>query len=336
VGWKHTALAAVRRLGGLRLLESFYGRSRITVLAYHRVADPDAPGFVGFRGNASATLAEFEHQMDWVAERMNPITLDELAASLDGRNLPDRSVVVTFDDGYRDNLTAAAPALERRGIPATIFLATDHIGTSNPFWWDRAAWHFHSHGPGSARLPILGDRRWSDTAAMAAEWVAGAKRVPDAERVAALDRLGDVLGGDVGSAFAGTLLGWDDVGALVDRGWAIGAHTRRHPILTRLSDPEAVRAEVSGSVERVRQETGTDVLGFAYPNGQREDFDDVAMRAVADAGVPLAFSLVAGPARPAEVRDDPLAVRRIYVHHGDDPVRFSAKVSGVSRIVGRT
>lgn len=336
MGWKHTALAAVRRLGGLRLLESFYGRSRITVLAYHRVVDPDAPGFVGFRGNASATTSEFEQQMDWVAEHMNPVTIQQAVASLDGGDLPDRAVLVTFDDGYRDNLTSAAPVLERRGIPATIFLATDHIGTSDPFWWDLAAWRFERHGPGGADLPVVGERTWSDYRAIAVDWIAAAKLLPDHRRVEAVDALGDVLGGDVGSVFEGSLLTWSDVDALVSNGWTIGAHTCSHPILTRVSDPERVHAEVSGSVDRVREAIGADVLGFAYPNGQLGDFDDIARAAVTDAGVPLAFSLVPGPVRPAEVREDPLAIRRVYVHHGDDRVRFSAKVSGVPRIARRS
>lgn len=336
MGWKHTALAAVRRLGGLRLLESFYGRSRITVLAYHRVVDPDARGFVGFWGNASATPAEFEAQMDWVAERMNPVTLEQVVASLDGADLPDSALLVTFDDGYRDNLISAAPILEGRGIPATIFLATDHIGTADPFWWDRAAWRFERHGPGDADLPVLGERTWSDPREIAVDWISAAKLLPDRERVEAVHALDDTLDGDVGSAFEGALLTWDDVDALASNGWTIGAHTCRHPILTRLPNPEQVHAEVSGSVDRVREATGGDVLGFAYPNGQPGDFDEVTRRAVADAGVPLAFSLVPGPARPAEVREDPLAVRRIYVHHGDDPVRFAAKVSGVPRIAGRS
>jgi peptidoglycan/xylan/chitin deacetylase (PgdA/CDA1 family) len=78
------------------------------------------------------------------------------------------------------------------------------------------------------------------------------------------------------------------------------------------------------------------VTGFAYPNGQPDDFDETARDAVTAAGVPLAFTLVPGPARPAEIAADPLAIRRVYVHHGDDPTRFAAKVAGVPRLVGRS
>lgn len=335
VGWKHTALSAVRRIGGLRLVEALYGRSRLTVLAYHRVADPDGEEFVGFRGNVSATPAEFEQQMSWVADRMTPVGIDRVAASLSGADLPDRAVLVTFDDGYRDNLTAATPILEAHGVPATIFLATGHIGTSEPFWWDRVAWRFATSPLREADLPLVGRRSWDDPDRMSSEWITAAKTRPEDDKRAAVARLDEVLGGGpAAAAFGSTLLSWDEVAGMLDRGWSVGAHTCTHPILTRVPT-ETVATEVGDSVGRVAEATGSPVLGFAYPNGQRDDFDATAREAVAAADVPLAFSLVPGPARPAEVRNDPLAIRRVYVHHGDDPVRFAAKTAGVPRLVGR-
>jgi len=306
------------------------------VLAYHRVADPDGDDLVGFRGNVSATPTEFEAHMSWVRERMNPVSLDTVAATLAGGELPERAVLVTFDDGYRDNLISAAPILDRFEIPAVVFLATDHIGTADPFWWDLAAWRFGDHGSGEADLPLLGPRSWADPEALATEWIEAAKLVPDAVRRAAVEQLAAVLGGgDPRPVFAETMLTWDEVRDLARRGWAIGAHTCSHPILTRL-DPAVVAKEVGGSVDRVRDEIGRPVLGFAYPNGQPGDFDEIARAAVSTAGVPLAFSLVPGPARSGEVVADPLGIRRVYIHHGDDPTRFGAKVAGIPRLVGRS
>lgn len=335
VGWKHTALSAVRRLGGFRLLETVYGSSRLTVLAYHRVTDPDAAGFMGFRGNVSATPAEFDEQMAWVAAEMTPVAIDAVVDAVGGRPLPNRAVLVTFDDGYRDNLTTAAPILDRHRIPATIFLATDHIGTATPFWWDHVAWCFTASPIEEAELPILGPRSWQRGAGPVSEWVAAAKTLPEVEKQQAVASLAGVLGaGDPSAAFAGQLLDWDDVRFLAGRGWRIGGHTCTHPILTKV-DPSTATAEVVDSVERVRTEVGSDVPGFAYPNGQPGDFDGPARAAVTAAGVPLAFTLVPGPTRPSEVLRDPLAIRRVYVHHGDDSVRFGAKVAGLPRLMGR-
>lgn len=335
MGWRRIALTAGRRLGAYRLLEGFYGRSRLTVLAYHRVTDPDAAGFVGYRGNVSATPDEFDAQMAWIAERMNPVSIEQLAASLHGPALPDRAVLVTFDDGYRDNLVEAAPIMQPYDIPSVIFLATDHIGTAHPLWWDLVAWRFTTSTVREADLPLTGPTSWTSPDQMASRWIAAAKQLPDEDRRVAVASLAGALGGgDPTAAFSEVLLTWADVTTLEGHGWSIGAHTCSHPILTRVDDPATVLREVGDSVDRVAVATGGPVLGFAYPNGQAGDFDAMAKEAVASAGVPLAFTLLPGPARPHEVRSDPLGIRRVYVHHGDDPTRFAAKVAGVPRLIG--
>ena len=81
--------------------------------------------------------------MDYAAEHFHPVSLEQVAAALDGGpRLPSRPLLVTFDDGYRDNLTAALPVLRERGIPMTVFLATGLRGRRAPFPWDLAAWCF--------------------------------------------------------------------------------------------------------------------------------------------------------------------------------------------------
>ncbi len=332
MGWRHTALAGLRRSGTLGAFAAAFGRDRLTVLAYHRVVDPQEDSFVGFAGNVSATPAAFERQMSWTLERFNPVSIEQVVAALGGASLPPRPLLVTFDDGYRDNLDNAHPVLRRLEIPATIFLATDHIGTGETFWWDLAAWRFAVSGRRTADLPLLGERTWSDPHRVTVAWIEAAKAVSDDEKLAALEALKEALGGgEPGDAFRSVLLDWGQVRSMADDGVSFGAHTRTHPILTRIP-AERARREVADSVDRVRDETGEAPSGFAYPNGLRGDFDDVAKDAVRSAGVPLAFTLLAGPARRREVRRDPLAIRRVYVHHGDGLDRFVAKVSGLSRL----
>ena len=104
---------------------------RALILLYHQVArlrsDPWA---------LSVTANHFAEHLEVLREHAHPITLQQLSQALLGGDLPDRSVVVTFDDGYADNLHSAKPMLERYGIPATVFLATGSIGREREFWWD--------------------------------------------------------------------------------------------------------------------------------------------------------------------------------------------------------
>lgn len=90
------------------------------VLFYHRVF-PDTPA-------SDVTVAEFEWQMDFLARRCDVVSLEEVAAHARGeRRLARPSVAITFDDGWFDNFVYAYPVLKRRGLRATVFVATGQV-----------------------------------------------------------------------------------------------------------------------------------------------------------------------------------------------------------------
>ena len=97
------------------------------ILCYHRVAEGVNDPF-----QLCVTPANFAAQLDEIARHGEPSTLGELS-------IPSRRprVVVTFDDGYVDNLTNATPIAEARGIPITIFVTSGVLGADTGFWWDR-------------------------------------------------------------------------------------------------------------------------------------------------------------------------------------------------------
>lgn len=333
MGWKHIALGAFERLGGFGVTRRWLGADRLTVLAYHRVLDHRVPGFAGFAANVSAGPDSFAQQMKLVAGEYNPVSIGDVAAAADGHDLPERALLVTFDDGYRDNHDVALPTLTEHSIPAVVFLATDHIGSGEPFWWDRVAWAFSRAESREVDLPLLGSTSWDDSHAATVRWVAAAKRLSGSERDAAVAALGESLGiSEPGATFADDHLDWNMVRAMQSRGIDFGAHTCSHPILAR-ERPERVRQEVLSSVERVAEETGRRPLGFAYPNGLPGDYTEEAIDAVRDAGISVAFTLSPGPARRREYVGSPLRIPRIYLHHKDDRRRFAAKLAGVSRLV---
>ena len=336
MSWKRALLGLARRTRLLRAVGAAYGRNRLTVLAYHRVIDHSSPGFDTLRRNVSATPEAFAGQMRAVAGYYSPVSLREVVAWLDGGpQLPARPLLVTFDDGYRDNLEFALPILREHDIPATVFLASDHIGTREPFWWDLAAWCMMHTPLETADLPGLGSRSWDgdgERDRVLGRWTQALKLLPQAEREAAMAEAAGALEVEVAAdAFDGLLLSWDEVRGMRDAGVEFGAHTKRHPILTRV-DPDRAREEIVESKLRVEEETGVSVLGFAYPNGRPGDYTAETKQMVAAAGYRLAVTLSPGPARPAEVRRDPLAVRRVTVHHRDHPSRFAAKIMGLGRI----
>jgi peptidoglycan/xylan/chitin deacetylase (PgdA/CDA1 family) len=302
----------------------------LTVLAYHRITDADAPDFVTYRPNVSASPAMFAAQMDYIRQYFNIISLHDLLAWLRSEApLPRHPLLITFDDGYRDNFTHALPVLRERNMPAVIFLTTDHIGSSTPFWWDLVAFCF-THTPlCEADLPLIGRQQWSDTSSRTQVMeclLAKLKEVPEAAKLAAVERLPDVLQVTIPShAFAEMFLTWDHVRQMVAQRVAMGAHTQNHPIMTRIPLAQA-RSQARNAKTRIEAEIGQPVTTFAYTNGQASDFDSHVQDMLCQEGFAAAFTLLPGPAHPAAVRQNPLAIRRVAVNQIDTVSRLALKL----------
>jgi len=129
------------------LLGSFVGalsllgdrkKGLLRVVTYHRVDELSSrPDF--HRGVLSATPQQFSEQMQFLARCCNVVSMEEVLDAIDNqRDLPPRSVLITFDDAYRDFAEHAWPVLQQYKLPATMFVATDYPGNqSKLFWWDR-------------------------------------------------------------------------------------------------------------------------------------------------------------------------------------------------------
>ncbi len=149
-------LRAASRAGLLNAAARVAG-PRLTVLAYHRIADVSDPGFDTYVSNVSASPRAFRAQLDHVRRHFDVIDLERLLAWLEGSaDLPRRSLLVTFDDGYRDNFEHAYPALRERGLPAVLFVTTGFVDSGRALYWDRLARGFHRTRRSS--LPVVANR----------------------------------------------------------------------------------------------------------------------------------------------------------------------------------
>lgn len=109
----------------------------VPVLMYHYIrVNPNASDKVGF--NLSVTRDNFNQQMDYLASHgYHTMSLDELGASLlSGAPLPDKPIVITLDDSYRDAYTEAYPILKSHGMHAVSFVITGFVGGPNYLTWD--------------------------------------------------------------------------------------------------------------------------------------------------------------------------------------------------------
>ncbi len=106
-------------------------RASALIFLYHRVAELESDPF-----EQALTPQRFEEHVEVLKKYAHPISLTGLFAALSAGRVPRRSVVITFDDGYADNLYTAMPILEKHGVPATVFVSTSPVRTQTEFFWD--------------------------------------------------------------------------------------------------------------------------------------------------------------------------------------------------------
>lgn len=329
------ALATLATLAPRPVTDAVWGRDRLTVLAYHRIADVTDPAMEFDPGVVSASPAMFERQMRHVAREFTVIGLPDLHEHVTtGRPLPDRPALITFDDGYRDNYDEAFPVLRAMGLPAVIFIVTGAIGTDRVMWWDELAYLLNRTGRPRAELPLAGERSLAtagERTAVRHEMLALLKAVPDERREAAVSGLREALEVAAPRPPTPLFMGWDEVADLVAHGVECQPHTVDHPLLIRV-DEDRAREEIARSAREVTARTGLPARAFAYPNG---DYDAGTLDALRASGIGLAFTMRLGPCAATAVRAAPLEIPRVPLEARDTWDLFRLKVSGALSTVFR-
>lgn len=239
----------------------------ITMLTLHRVGDRDRSRLSPNESLkvSGGFLEDFVRQARRHGFRF--IDLDEAHAQIARGRVKPRQLVLTFDDGYRDNLTHARPLLAQLGVPFTVYVTTSFADREARLWWHA----LEDVILASPRLELSDGTRhqWSTLAEAEALFMHLRERVLTEGGV---DPAGFVerLAGrpiDYHRYVDDVALSWDDVRTLADcDGVTVGAHTVHHRPLSRLSADEA-RWEMFEGRARLERQIRRPVRHFAYPYG---------------------------------------------------------------------
>ena len=309
--------------------------SSLRVLMYHRVCDPEAPGFFGMKSVVSARPRDFAAQMDYLCKNYNLVSLEEcLAWTYEAQPLPPRALLITFDDGYRDNLTHALPILAARKIPFVLFAATGYLDDERVFFWDWVAEAFRHSAVKSAKLPKLGNRSWDagNYEAVAGEWVLAVAPLDESSRSTAIAELSQILKYEVfHRPPAGTHLSWSDLEEMIRNGCTIGAHTVSHQMMVGLELEKAAQ-EVAFSKSSLERKLGVPVLSFAFPYGRKTDYDTAYLSVLRQSGIKIAFRSTGAINFASGARRNPLEIRRGGVGLCSRLEDVAAQAAGASRL----
>ncbi len=295
--------ALVRRVGAWRGL---------LVLNYHQVAN-DAAGLID-PSLWSATQDQLDEHLRFLKRHFDVVGPEAVAAGPPRR----AQVMLTFDDGYRDNHDLALPVLREHGVTAAFFVTTGVIDEPRLPWWGELQAMLEATEADTLRLD--GWPQPPGAAAPGALALDGSRVVLERLRAtyeavaprdqeAFLDDLAAALAVPRARERAASLwMTWEMVRALRDAGMAIGGHTVGHP---RLADLEAAdqAGEVNGGLERLEVQLGRRPELFSYPYGGRDAFDARTVAVLREAGVRFAFSYYGG--YNTDACWDPYDLRRV-------------------------
>ncbi len=268
------ALSASGFLDAYGFLRRHVAQSSAYIVAYHRVGSTyEFPSDVPMMGSQ-----DFEKQIVYLSRRYRVISLRELGGALNrGASIPAKTAVITFDDGYRDNYLKAYPILRKHGVPATIFLATGHIDSGTPFWWDRVSYVMHNTAREMVELGQFGTYHFNSTTE---RWLVARtirerlKDLLDSEKNLVIEELASQLGVDMPSSLNKELfLSWDEIREMSRNGIDFGAHTVNHPTLIGMPLEQA-RREIVDSQKRIQENLGRPADTFAYPDGRLLNVND--------------------------------------------------------------
>lgn len=298
---------------------------------YHSVLD-DPNSVADSLGGMIHSQEVFRGQMELLARDFRPVTLNEVAGFVGGEeDLPERSVVVTFDDGYVDNLEMAMPILDRVGVPATFYITIDCIQNRRLPWPSRLRFSFR-RTPKSTWTDETG-KTWNLAGALereqafltVCEHVAKLSGVAQELSVSGIETELECKLPDDSSKL---MMTWEQVNALIRNGHTVGSHTMTHPNMAFVSLEEA-RREFAESKQQMEAHLSTRVTHFSYPcPALHPNWTEQTIAASRSCGYETAVTTTPGTVHKG---DNPLALRRVRPTKTVDGLRWNLEMAFAGR-----
>jgi peptidoglycan/xylan/chitin deacetylase (PgdA/CDA1 family) len=320
------------------------------ILVYHRIAENVSDSQL-----LCVSPSHFEEHLDCLRRYYSPVSLSSLRCSLLNGQLPRRGVVLTFDDGYVDNLWNAKPLLEKYDVPATMFVTSGYVGQKHEFFADTVDRIILRQEalPDTLTLDIKGKNHvWhlDGSPAQSSGWnmhtggyTTGRHRcyrdlhtllrpLDETHRQAVLLKLVQWAGCSNQPRPEHCVMNKDELRALSEGGLIeIGAHGVSHIVLAAHT-VALQQEEVEGSKRQLEDVLGRPVTSFAYPYGGPNDISNETIRLVRQAGFELACT-ASGVPRRVTLRSSLFTLPRYSVRDWDGE-EFARRLRIASCIYG--
>lgn len=297
------------------------------ILTYHRVL-PDLEA-AQETASLAVPLSRFEDQMRYLSENVNCISIDQVEESLKKN---DFFVVVTFDDGYKDNLTYALPALESRKVPATIYVTTRFLEGDTSMWWYEIPslldytnlFCFSWQG----RNYRLSTRTLNEKKMAYKEIRKILMSLPYSDQEELLDTIRNK---NPRKTYPENVLSKKDILTLASNPLiTIGAHTHHHPVLKNETTEFQIN-EISKSKSILEDFIGKPIEHFAYPFGHQSHAGPREYETAKSLNFKTAVTTIA---RPLKEDANLLSLPRMSITKRNTITHLKSKINGWNFLLG--
>lgn len=258
--------------------------TQLIILMYHRVLPKSDSRLSSEEPGMYVTPETLDMQLHELAKFTTFIGIEDWLNLAKNKQLKDTPYcAITFDDGWADNYEFALPLLKNHQAPATIFLATNYIGSHTTFWPERLYGllnrlkadndpklltnlnNFFDELGGSLDATLI----QTEGPDYIASLIDQAKTLTDDEINARIDQIEAEL--PISSMTKPAMLSWHQVAEMKENGVEIGGHTRSHLRLNAKAATERVEHEVKGCSEDIKNKLNEAPTLFCYPNGDTSE-----------------------------------------------------------------
>ncbi len=332
---KRIFLSLAKKMG-LFVLLRYINRNKIIVLTYHGVVSSIPETNRQYEYRNMILDKDFKWQLDFLSCYYNKISIEQFMDFREGKiNLPQNPFLITFDDGYRNNLQVATPLLKEKGISAIFFITSGLIGSREELLWtDLITYLLFATKKKKVRVLLLNEVEFSLETEKFRElasirirsFLKNASKQEITRVIAALKSQLDDVESVTPNKYKERyeFLSWKEAINLLETGMVVGSHTVSHPILATLS-LQMSKFEITKSKEEIEAHLKKPCDYFSYPNGKSSDFGTLHEKMLEEANYKCAFSQISGVNDKDTNR---YALRRINIDSGLTPVLFEAKICG--------
>lgn len=281
-------------------------RAKGIIFTLHRVV-PGKPA--DFAPNAILQITPSFLESVVVAARgagFDIVDLDEAMRRVRARGKTKPFIVLTFDDGYRDNLVHALPILRRHETPFTLYIPTALVDGVGQVWWQALEDIIAAHEHVTVNLPdgvVESETRTTEQkSTFFNDIYVRYRQMPEPDRVASISDLAGRYGFDLDAHCRSLIMDWDELRTFANEPLCtIGAHTVHHYELSKLPEGQ-MREEIARSADILESKFGARPRHLSYPIGGPEAAGQREFAAARDLGFTTAVTT-----RPGG----------LYAEHGD-------------------